>query len=278
MRNDPFRLSRTGLGCLLALLAACSSTPPARELRTPYPVRDAAGNARTYRLFLPPAAGRRPLLAYFHGVLSPEFKRIRSLRRYTGSPVEETGLVEFCRERGIILLVPDALYGYTFLNCPARGWVVGKEADGIEKVIDTVIANQPVDRNEVFLAGLSAGAGLCHHLANRRPDFYRGIISHSQAYVDAAGRPLPPREPGPRFGVVFAFNEGDYANLIRLCVESEALYRGSGYRTVLLSDLPPRGHAWSATNNARFWELLNRLGRRVGDGGGGAAAAGPPRK
>lgn len=277
MRSDRFRLRLTGLVCLLALLAACSGAPPARELRTPYLVRDNAGNARTYRLFLPPAAGPRPLLAYFHGVVSPGFRKIRSLRRYTGSPVEETGLVGFCRERGIILLVPDALYEYTFLNCPARGWVVEKEADGVEKIIDAVIAGQPVDRNAVFLAGLSAGAGLCHHLANRRPDFYRGIVSHSQAYVDAAGRPLPPREPGPRFGVVFAYNEGDYRNLIRLCVESEALYRGSGYRTALLRDLPPRGHAWSAANNARFWELLNRLGRGSGENGG-AGAAGPPRE
>lgn len=275
MRSIPFRLRSAGLGCLLALLAGCSGTPPARELRTPYPVRDDAGNARSYRLFLPPAAGRRPLLAYFHGVVSPGFKKIRSLRRYTGSPVEETGLVGFCRERGIILLVPDALYEYTFLNCPARGWVVEKEADGIEKIIDTVIANQPVDRDAVFLAGLSAGAGLCHHLANRRPGLYDGIVSHSQAYVDADGRPLPPREPGPRFGVVFAYNEGDYRNLIRLCVESEALYRGSGYRTALLRDLPPRGHAWSTANNARFWELLNRLGRGSVTGGGAGGAASP---
>ncbi len=277
MTSVPFRLRSAGLGCLLALLAGCSSAPPARELRTPYPVRDDAGNDRSYRLFLPPLAGRRPLLAYFHGVVSPGFKSIRSLRRYTGSPVEETGLVEFCRRRGIILLVPDALYEYTFLDRPARGWVIAREADGVEKVIDAVVANREVDRGAIYLAGLSAGAGFCHHLANRRPDVYAGIVSHSQAYVDDAGRPLPPRAPGPRFGVVFAYNDGDYANLIRLCIASEALYRGSGYRTALLRDLPPRGHAWSAANNGRFWELLQRLGRGNGEGGG-PGAAGPPRE
>lgn len=281
MRCAPLPKFLSGLGSLLVLLtAACSSAAQARELRTPYPLKDDAGNFRSYRLFLPAAAGRRPLLAYFHGVMSPGFKSIRSLRNYTGSPVEETGLIGFCRARGIILLVPDALYEYTFLNRPAKGWVIEKEVDGIEKIIDAVIAHHAVDRRAVFLAGLSAGAGLSHHLANRRPRFYGAIVSHSQAYLDAEGRVLPPREPGPRFGVVFAYNEGDYPNLVRLCVESERLYRRNGYRTALLRDLPPRGHAWSAASNPRFWELLNHLRRDngAGDGEGKGAEAGqrPP--
>jgi hypothetical protein len=251
---------------LTLALQNCAPSRPAKVLQTPYPVSDAAGNPRAYRLFLPAARGRRqPLLVYFHGVISPGFKKIPSLKNYTGSPVEETGLIQFCRARGIILLVPTARYEYTFLNCLSVGWLIDKEIDGVEKIIDTVIDRQPVDRRRVFLAGLSAGAGMSHHLANRRPRFYNAIISHSQAYVDPAGVPLPPVAKGPQFGVVYCYNSGDYPNLIRICIESERLYRENGYRTILLPDLPPRGHAWSNANNGRFWKLLNRLGRQISE-------------
>jgi pimeloyl-ACP methyl ester carboxylesterase len=265
-RSSPMKKFRQRLFPLLlvVLLTGCDSPQPARMLRTPFPVRDAAGNGREYRVFLPARLGdaRRPLLAYFHGVISPGFRDIVSLKDYTGSPVEETGLIPFCRSRGIILVVPTALYEYTFLNCRAKGWLIEREVDGVEKIIDAVIAHYPVDRRRVFLAGLSAGAGISHHLANRRPQAYSAILSHSQAYVNAAGEAIPPLAVGPQFGVVYAYNDGDYPGLIRICVESERLYRERGYRTALLRDLPPHGHAWSATNNGRFWKLLNRLGRK----------------
>ncbi|HEX7503195.1 MAG TPA: PHB depolymerase family esterase [Acidobacteriota bacterium] len=252
-----------GILVLIPALHGCRPSRPARILQTPYPVTDDSGNSRSYRLFLPATGGRRqPLLVYFHGVISPGFKKIPSLKNYTGSPVEETGLIPFCRARGIILLVPTARYEYTFLRCVSVGWRIDKEIDGVEKIIDTVIARYPVDPSRVFLAGLSAGAGISHYLANRRPRFYNAILSHSQAYVDQAGKVLPPVAKGPQFGVVFCYNSGDYRNLIHICIDSERLYRENGYRTVLLRDLPPHGHAWSSVNNSRFWKLLNRLGRR----------------
>jgi hypothetical protein len=254
-------------GVLIAVmaLAGCQPAHRARVLQTPYPVKDAAGNFRDYRVFLPVSQEQRlSLLVYFHGVISPGFRNIVSLKNYTGSPVEETGLIQFCRSRGIILLVPTARYEYSFLGCPSVGWLIEKEIDGVEQIIDTVVARYPVDPRRVFLAGLSAGAGMSHHLANRRPRFYSAILSHSQAYVNQAGEALPPVEKGPQFGVVYAYNDGDYPDLIRICVDSERLYRQNGYRTVLLRDLPPHGHAWSSVSNGRFWRLLNRLGQPNG--------------
>jgi hypothetical protein len=253
------------LGASLALAISVSGCREARSagqvLETPYAVTDDSGNAREYRLFLPARKGRIPLMIYFHGVISPEFKRIPSLKNYTGSPVEETGLIPFCREQGIALLVPKARYEYTFLKCRSAGWLTEKEIDGVEKIIDAVVAHYPVDRGRIYLAGISAGAVFSHYLANRRPRFYDAVLSHSQAYVSPEGVVLRPGERGPRFGVVFCYNEGDYKNLIAFCVESERIYREDGYRTTLLRDLPPRGHAWSSSNNALFWKLLRSLGQ-----------------
>lgn len=257
------RARALGTWLILPVLAVfgCRDARPGGVLETPRPVTDDAGHAREYRLYLPSSRHPAPLLVYFHGVISPDFRKIPSLKGYTGSPVEETGLIPFCRERGIALLVPTALYEYTFLKCPSKGWLTEKELDGVEKIIDTVVEHYPVDRDRIYLAGISAGAVFSHYLANHRPRAYRSVLSHSQAYVDPSGTVLRPAEKGPRFGVVFCYNEGDYRNLIAFCEESERLYREDGYRTVLLRDLPPRGHAWSSTNNARFWKLLRSLGQ-----------------
>jgi hypothetical protein len=240
----------------------CRDARDSRLLETPYAVTDDSGNPREYRLFLPGGRRRVPLIVYFHGVISPGFKKIPALKNYTGSPVEETGLIPFCREHGIALVVPTALYEYTFLKCPSKGWLTEKEIDGVEKIIDTVVERYLVDRSRIYLAGISAGAVFSHYLANRRPRFYSAVLSHSQAYVSPKGVVLRPAEKGPRFGVVFCYNIGDFKNLIAFCEESERVYREDGYRTMLLRDLPPRGHAWSSPNNARFWKLLRSLGQK----------------
>jgi len=255
------------LGLLvLALSSAFSCGRAPREgqaLKTPFPVTDRGGNSREYRLFLPDVADAPlPLLVYFHGVISPGFKTIPGLKEYTGSPIEETGWIPFCRARRIVLLVPEALYEYVFLKQTSKGWPTEKELDGVEKIIDTVVEKFPIDRTRIYLAGISAGAVFSHFLANHRPSFYSAIVSHSQAYVSERNEVLDPAVRGPQFGVVFCYNIGDYRQLIGFCVKSEEIYRGAGYRTILLPDLPPRGHAWSAPNNARFWKLLQRLGRR----------------
>jgi hypothetical protein len=231
-------------------------------LNTPHPIVDRLSNHRTYRLFLPREEKTSlPLLVYFHGVLSEGFKKIPTLKKYSGAPVEETGLIPFCRANGIALLVPDALYEYQFLNCTSKGWVIEKEIDGIEKMIDSVTFHYPISKQKVYLAGLSAGAVFCHFLANRRPYLYNGIISHSQAYTSNQGTILEPAVKGPQFGVIFAYNKRDYKQLIAFCIASEQRYRQSGYRTALLKDLSPPWHQWSAENNRRFWRLLQKLGR-----------------
>lgn len=257
---------------LLLLLAAvgailpipgCRRQDTAKVLNTPHSIVDRLGSHRTYRLFLPRQGENPiPLLVYFHGVRSEGFKKIPTLKKYTGAPIEETGLIPFCRANGIALLVPDALYEYRFLNCTSKGWVIEKETDGIEKMIDSITLRYPIAKQKIYLAGLSAGAVFCHFLANRRPYFYDGIVSHSQAYVSDQGMILEPAVKGPQFGIIFAYNKMDYGNLIEFCIASEQKYRQAGYRTVLLKDLSPPWHQWSAANNRRFWRLLQKLGRR----------------
>jgi hypothetical protein len=171
-------------------------------------------------------------------------------------------LVGFCRQNNIILIVPESVYTYEFLKQKATGWLpFEKECDGIEKMIDRVIHEYPVSRNHIYLYGISAGAGICHQLANRRPEFYNAILSHSQGYTTSQGALLKPAARGPQFGVVFGYNRGDYDNLIDICIKSEQIYREAGYRTVLLKNLPPKNHSWSRESNRRFWRYVTSVGR-----------------
>ncbi len=246
------------------LFQGCAEKKGYQILKTPVPVVDALGNKRKYRLYIhiDAASEKIPLIVYFHGVQSECFKKNPALRGYTGSPVEETGLIQSCKLNKIALLVPGAKYEYLFLNCVSKGWSpFEKEIDGIEKMIDAVVENYPISSKEIYLAGISAGAVLSHHLANRRPTFYNSILSHSQGYIAEDKQLLQPRKKGPGFGVVFCYTRGDYKDLIPICIDSEKIYRDKGYRTVLLKNLSPKNHSWAKKSNRRFLRYLKRLGQ-----------------
>jgi len=231
-------------------------------LNNPISVFDENGVMRNYNLHLPDKSdGDSPLLVYFHGVRSEGFKNMPVLKGYTGSPLKETGLIPFCRMNGIALLEILPSYSYKFLDVKAYGWSpFEKEINGVEKCIDIVIENFNIDSGNVFLAGISAGAVLSHHLANRRPGKYKAILSHSQAYISENDEILYPEVSGDKFGVVFCYTKGDYDNLKEFCEESYNVYKKNGYNTVILRDLPLLGHKWSNSTNGRFWRSLIRTG------------------
>ena len=244
--------------------SGCQKKPGQTVLNTPHKVVDSFGKQREYRLFYPivNSGFRVPLLVYFHGVRSECFKQFPGLRNYTGSPVEETGLIEFCKNNNIALLVPEPAYEYKFHNCMCKGWSpFDKELDGVEKMIDLVVEKYSISEKRIFLSGLSAGAAFCFHIANRKPERYNSILSHGQGSLYEDLRYLMPTQPGPKFGVLLAYTKGDYKNLIEICQETEKIYKENNYKVLLLKDLPPENHRWSETSNELFWKYLNELGQ-----------------
>lgn len=234
-------------------------------LDTPKPVIDNLKNNREYKLYIPDTKQKTPLLVYFHGVMSEGFKKIPTLRGYTGSPVDDTGLIEFCKLNKITLLVPKAKYTFEFLNCKSYGWSpFEKEIDGIEKIIDIVIKEFNINKKKVFLAGISGGAVLINHLANRRPALYNSILSHSQGYTTENKKLLKPLVSGPKFGVVLCYTGGDYKDLKDICNKTYDNYKKFNYRTIILKDLPPNNHSWDNSSNKRFWRLLKMIGQYSG--------------
>ncbi|MEN8154098.1 MAG: PHB depolymerase family esterase [Acidobacteriota bacterium] len=265
MKNNPGKiLFGTVLTILIMVffISGCGKNKSKYEiLKTPFNVKDKFGTDREYKVFMPGSDKKVPLLVYFHGVMSDKFKNMPVLKGYTGSPVEETGLIPFCRANRIALLVIKPAYSYRFLNVESYGWSpFEKEINGIEKIIDIIMAKFNIDREEVYLSGISAGAVLSNHLANRRPELYNAILSHSQAYISEDNRLLEPAAEGPKFGLVIGYTKGDYKNLIDICTKSYEIYKKNGYKAVLLKDLPPLSHKWSDSSNRRFWRLLQKTG------------------
>ena len=244
---------------LLLVPQGCSKSDRGK-LSNPIKIVDTAGLVRNYNIYFPEKGdGDLPLFIYFHGVRSDRFKEKPVLKGYTGSPVEETGLLPFCNTNKIVLLEILPSYSYKFLDVDASGWSpFGKEIGGIEKCIDTVIDEYNIDRNRVFLAGISAGAVMANHLANRRPEKYKAILSHSQAYINENDEILDPSDHEKKFRVIICYTKGDYKDLKDICERSYKKYKESGYDIVILRELPPLSHKWSKSSNGRFWRLLNR--------------------
>jgi len=250
---------------LLIFTFNCNRTQSSGLLHTPFKVLDKYDQNREYKLYLPESKSAYSLLVYFHGVISDGFKKIPTLKSYTGSPVEDTGLIDFCKLNKIALLVPKSRYSYTFLNCKSYGWSpFAKEIDGIEKIIDTVVKNYKIDKRNIYLSGISAGAVLCHHLANRRPEYYNAILSHSQGYISEDNIQLKPLNRKAKFGVVVCYTRGDYKNLIPICEQTYKEYKSLGYKTVILRNLLPKNHSWDKSSNRRFWNYLKKVGQYSG--------------
>jgi len=243
---------------LLLFIFGCAESSKGK-LSNPIEIADSSGVIRNFNIYFPKKGeGELPLLVYFHGVRSEGFKDKPVLKGYTGSPVSETGLIPFCNANSIILLEILPSYTYKFLDVEASGWSpFEKEIEGIETCIDTVIKKYNIDSGQVYLAGISAGAVMSNHLANRWPGKFRGILSHSQAYISEKNEILEPIDSGKKFKVIICYTKGDYQNLKDICESSYEKYKEHNYNVVILRDLPPSGHKWSNSTNGRFWRLLS---------------------
>ncbi len=254
------------IAVLIFSLWSCRENRKYRILNNPYKIIDKSGKERNYRIFVPAGDQKVPLIVYFHGVMSEKFKKMSVLKNYTGSPVEETGLIEFCKKNSIALLVPEPAYKFKFLNVAARGWSpFKKETDGIEKMIDVVSEKLDILNGKIYLTGISAGAVFVNYLANRRPKLYESIISHSQGYIDEKNSLLNPQRRGKKFGVVLAYTRGDYKNLKDITEKTYINYKNAGYKVVILRDLPPKNHSWATSFNKKFWKLLLKTGNKSND-------------
>ena len=175
------------------------------------PYSDAGGvQARAYRsatdealrelaLYVPEggarAGERLPLVVMLHGT---DFGPRLTLRQLFGLDRDHRheSAVEAERHLPVLPQVPF------LVACPAghgnAGWRYLGEAD-VERVVDTVASEFPVDPDRVYVAGLSLGGLGAFHVGLRRPDRFAAAapvagFGSVALYTDVKGRPRAPWE------------------------------------------------------------------------------------
>ena len=130
---------------------------------------------RRYRLFRPVGIHRNeqlPLLVMLHGC-GQDARGLSSSSQMNRVAERERFLVLY-PEQDRIANAQGCWNWYETRNGRAYA-----EADSIDAAISQVCLSQPVDRNRIAVAGLSAGASMAALLAVRRPERFRAVAMHS---------------------------------------------------------------------------------------------------
>lgn len=156
--------------------AAATAPPPAGDGR--FTAREHAGphGRRAYKLYVPARCdGTRavPLVVMLHGCKQDpdDFARGTRLNRWAD-------------EQGFIVAWPAQSGSANGSNCwrwfePQEQVRGGSEPSIIAGIVDEVCAGHPVDRDRVYVAGLSAGAAMALILAETWPQTFAAVAAHS---------------------------------------------------------------------------------------------------
>jgi len=175
---------------LLATTAACGSGGGGSSSAPPAPVQqhqiDFGGQARAYRVFVPPTLDRSrpaPLVMVLHG------------GRNTVEDMVKTTL--FDREAaagGFIAAYPEGVGKvWNAGTCCGTGPRRGLDDVGfLAEVLDRLLADYPIDRSRVFVAGVSNGAMMAYRFACERADRVTAVGSVAGAVVVEGCQPSRP--------------------------------------------------------------------------------------
>lgn len=156
--------------------AASSSVAPGKWLSSH--VLNAAGQRMSYWLYLPVTATARtaskgmPLLVMLHGC-----------QQTATQFAQGTRMNLFAEKRGCAVLYPQQLAS----SHPQRCWKWydratqngGGDVPTIVDMVNKVLAQYPMDRTRIYVAGISAGAGMANILALNHPRLFAAVGLHS---------------------------------------------------------------------------------------------------
>jgi polyhydroxybutyrate depolymerase len=155
--------------------AASSITPttgaapaaPAALLGSTHGTRRSGGLARSYRLYVPRAAGPLALIVALHGGLG------------SGDQLADTSQFEPLAEReGFAVVFPDGV-GATWNAGACCGGAVTRKIDDVaflRSLVDDIADKVSIDRTRVFAVGHSNGAMMAFRLGCEAPDVFSKVV------------------------------------------------------------------------------------------------------
>ncbi|RYF71558.1 MAG: PHB depolymerase family esterase, partial [Comamonadaceae bacterium] len=136
------------------------------------------GRSLAYKLFVPTASAaeagvRRPLVVMLHGCT-------QSAADFAAG----TQMNDRAREKGVIVLYPEQAQRANAQRCwnwfkPQHQRRSQGEPAVLEAMVRQVMADEAVDPDRVFVAGLSAGGAMADILGQCYPDTFAGVAVHS---------------------------------------------------------------------------------------------------
>ncbi|MDN7850479.1 extracellular catalytic domain type 1 short-chain-length polyhydroxyalkanoate depolymerase [Burkholderia seminalis] len=154
---------------------AASDTPPGTWLRSFHSAGPSAGrlvNHLAYALYLPaaPAAtAALPVVVMLHGC-----------KQTAESFAAGTRMCRLAERAGFVVLFPEQAKTAHAHRCwHWHGDATQSEAAAVVSLVDAIVRHHGFDRDRIYVAGLSAGAGLAAALAIRYPDRFAAVGLHS---------------------------------------------------------------------------------------------------
>lgn len=204
------------------------------------------GGPRTYRLVLHRRESRpRPVVVAFHGTGdSPE------------AMVEYTGLDRLAARHGFLLVVPSGR-GRTWRTVDVGDLDEHADVRFFDRIVADLSRRYEVDRERVYVVGMSDGGRFAQLLAAARPRTVAAVVAHS------ASRPaaLDGLESERHVPIMLVVGADDPAvGAVRADVDD---YRAAG-GVVEFIEVPGLGHEWSTRHNDAMWRFLSRRSSREG--------------
>jgi len=244
-------MSRLAWGAALAVLglfglapARAADNDPPKQQEKQFEKEVTVKAKLAYLLYLPPDYDKAdkpfPLVLFLHGA-GETGKDLKQVKKHGPPKLAET------KDFPCIIVSPQ---------CPAFGW----DVDLLNALLDDVIAKYKVDKDRVYLTGLSMGGFGTWALAAAHPEKFAAI-----APVCGGGNPADAKKLKDLPIWVF-HGAKDTAVPIARSEEMVKALKDAGAERVEFTTYPDAGHdSWTATyNDDKFWEWLLKQKRGSG--------------
>ncbi len=202
---------------------------------------------REYRIVVPHQRLQpTPVVFVFHGIGDS-----------TTSMATYSRLDRVATHQGFILVYPAALRSmWATMNIDLTDLESNPDVRFFDHLLDTLTSQHEIDRDRIYVMGMSNGATFAQLLATVRANQIAAVIAHSGSRLTGLA------ECDPTLPIMLIVGENDPA-CSAMSADADQ-YRRNG-NTVEFVSIPRLEHAWSVRHNNEMWRFLSNHVRHKSD-------------